>query len=625
MHNKNSANYHRFMNFEDFGGTFGPSKDQIFKLSQWMESHGLRGLEVPVGRTHVAFTGNAGQVSEAFHIEIHYYNVGGVKHYANDRDPQVPAEFAGMVQGFHRMNDFRPVPLYRSAGAANKDKTTGEWKKDPNYPRAPSAADLAQGQNAPGGPTANYTTGGSTVYYLLGPQDFYTVYDENPLLNNGINGTGQTIAVIEETLINNTDVNTFRSTFGLPTYTGAFTPGGGVSYIYPTSLGSVCATPITEKTNGEEGEADIDTQWSGVSAPLATIDYLACGETSPSLGIDEAASYIINDLAPGDAAAGGAPVTSMSLSYGSREPEYEGAGTGNDPYWNSLWTEVAAQGQTAIVSSDDGGAEQCYQNDNIYNGATKGAKETNTGTYNVSVTDGGEPRGGLIQATDGNFYGATEGGGANTNILRTAYEFSACGTVFKITSSGALTTLHNFDHTDGANPEGGLVQGTDGSFYGTTNHGGANAHCEDGTWGTLFSITPGGTLTTLHSFDGTDGSGPAAALVQGTDGQFYGTTPVGGANGGGFGDGTIFSLSVGLKPFVETVPTSGTAGTAVNILGTNLTGATSVTFNGTEATFTVVSKSLITATVPAGTTTGRVEVVRPNGKVLSNVPFTVLP
>ena len=88
-------------------------------------------------------------------------------------------------------------------------------------------------------------------------------------------------------------------------------------------------------------------------------------------------------------------------------------------------------------------------------------------------------------------------------------------------------------------------------------------------------------------------------------------------------DGTVFSLSVGLGPFVETQPTSGKVGAAVKILGTNLTGATSVTFNGTAAAFKVVSSSLITATVPAGATTGKVQVVTPSGTLSSNVPFRV--
>ena len=114
---------------------------------------------------------------------------------------------------------------------------------------------------------------------------------------------------------------------------------------------------------------------------------------------------------------------------------------------------------------------------------------------------------------------------------------------------------------------------------------------------------------------------PYAGLVQATDGNFYGTTLRGRAPDG---YGTVFSLSVGLGPFVETQPTSGKVGAAVKILGTNLTGATSVTFNGTAATFTVVSSSLITTDVPAGATTGKVQVVTPSGTLTSNVPFQVL-
>jgi hypothetical protein len=140
---------------------------------------------------------------------------------------------------------------------------------------------------------------------------------------------------------------------------------------------------------------------------------------------------------------------------------------------------------------------------------------------------------------------------------------------------------------------------------------------------------PAQTFTTLHSFDKADGADPNAALVQGANGHFYGTTDTGGSNdscmGGEESCGAIFSLSVGLGPFVETHPTYGTVGAAVKILGTHLTGAISVTFNGTAATFTVVSKSLITTTVPTGATTGKVEVVTPTRTLKSNVPFRVTP
>lgn len=110
-------------------------------------------------------------------------------------------------------------------------------------------------------------------------------------------------------------------------------------------------------------------------------------------------------------------------------------------------------------------------------------------------------------------------------------------------------------------------------------------------------------------------------MIQGTNGNFYGTTNQGGAKD----LGTVFSLSVGLAPFVETQPTVGKVGTEVKILGTDLTGASAVTFNGMAAAFTVVSSSVITTTVPAGTSTGTVQVVTPGGTLESNTQFGVSP
>jgi uncharacterized repeat protein (TIGR03803 family) len=155
-----------------------------------------------------------------------------------------------------------------------------------------------------------------------------------------------------------------------------------------------------------------------------------------------------------------------------------------------------------------------------------------------------------VQAANGNFYGTTSGGGASNAC------FGGCGTVFEITAGGKLTVLHSFDGTDGSDPGSLLVQATNGNFYGTTYQGGASANCLGGC-GTVFEITPAGRLTTLHSFDFTDGEYPNG-LVQPTNGTFYGTGSGGGtsSNCGSFGCGTVFSLSVGLGPFVETLPTA---------------------------------------------------------------------
>src|ERR1039458_2642024 len=171
--------------------------------------------------------------------------------------------------------------------------------------------------------------------------------------------------------------------------------------------------------------------------------------------------------------------------------------------------------------------------------------QTVTTLFSFDYTDGSGPTGALGQATDGNLYGPTYGGGAKGG-----------GTVFKITPGGAETTLYSFCSkggcTDGSSPSyAGLVQATNGNFYGTTTTGGANCTLTGGC-GTGFTITPSGKLTTLHSFGGspTDGAFPLAALVQATNGDFYGTTFNGGASSsadcsliGTPGRGTVFKMT----------------------------------------------------------------------------------
>jgi uncharacterized repeat protein (TIGR03803 family) len=276
----------------------------------------------------------------------------------------------------------------------------------------------------------------------------------------------------------------------------------------------------------------------------------------------------------------------------------------------------------------------------------------------TNCTDGFSPGAGLVQGTDGDFYGTTEGGGDPEND----------GTVFKITAAGTLTTLHTFDGTDGSGPSSWLVQGTDGNFYGTTAQSGdfglgtvfritpagsltalytfcTQNGCPDGgrpyaglvqgtdgnfygtTYtlglyggGTVFEITPTGTLTTLHAFAGADGFAPLGGLAQATSGSFYGTT----VQGGGSNAGTVFSVDMGLGPFVALVRNPAKVGQKFGILGQGFTGTTSVSLNGIPASFTVVSDTYIRATVPAGATTGYVTVTTPSGTLTSNVPFHVI-
>ncbi len=249
----------------------------------------------------------------------------------------------------------------------------------------------------------------------------------------------------------------------------------------------------------------------------------------------------------------------------------------------------------------------------IFKMTPKGVLTTLYGFSNSSA-EGCGPIDGLAQAANGDLYGTTVGGGGNAND----------GTIFKITAAGALTSLYSFcsesNCADGSGPDSGLILGTDGNFYGTTVYGGANNQ------GAIFQITPGGAYKVLYSFCSqsgcADGESSYSRLMQATDGNFYGTTSDG---GGGNNGGTFFKLSMGLPPFVETFPASAKVGTQVEILGTDLKRASSVTFNGTAATFKVEGPTLIVASVPAGATTGKIRVSTPGGTLLSNVTFRVLP
>jgi uncharacterized repeat protein (TIGR03803 family) len=217
--------------------------------------------------------------------------------------------------------------------------------------------------------------------------------------------------------------------------------------------------------------------------------------------------------------------------------------------------------------SDGAGAQGLVQgSDGNFYGTTAGGGVNNSGTvfrltpggvetilYSFSGTsyagpDGANPIGQLVQGSDGNFYGVTALGGLPSPVV---HNTTTCGTVFKVTPEGVETILHRFSGPDGQGPNG-LIQGSDGNFYGTTD--GANT-----TFGTVFKITPEGAETTLYTFNpavGGDGAFPAAGLAQGSDGNFYGTTSGGGKNEGG----TMFQLTpAGVETVLYSFPnTSGT-------------------------------------------------------------------
>jgi uncharacterized repeat protein (TIGR03803 family) len=235
----------------------------------------------------------------------------------------------------------------------------------------------------------------------------------------------------------------------------------------------------------------------------------------------------------------------------------------------------------------------------------------------ANCVDGSFPAQAFFQGIDGNFYGITTLGGLRESQCNGTLG-KGCGTIFKITPGGDFTSLQSFDAADGFYPAS-LIQATDGNFYGTTFEGGTNGG------GTVFELTPAGELMTLYAFcsqpNCIDGA-RAEALIQATNGELYGAS----TSGGAVGYGTIFSIDLGLGAFVSLQTNSGAVGSKVTILGTNLIGATGVTFAGTSATFTVNSTgSAIVATVPLGAVSGAVRVITPSGILSSNKRFTIKP
>lgn len=233
--------------------------------------------------------------------------------------------------------------------------------------------------------------------------------------------------------------------------------------------------------------------------------------------------------------------------------------------------------------------------------------------YSFDYTHGSEPYGGVVQGSDGLLYGTTGTGGTAAH---------AGGVVFKVSTKGAITVLHNFDNTDttdGFQPLGGVVFDTNGNLYGTTTNGAAGGPTQ---YGVLFEITKAGTYSVLHKFDSTHGQYPESTPVQHTNGVIYGETYQGGSGL----NGVFYSLNAGAPPFAYLVGYPvGTAGQKVEILGQGFTGTTSVKFGTGSATFTVVSDTYLTTTVPTSGTTGTVTVTTPGGTLKSKQLFKVIP
>jgi hypothetical protein len=306
LHQFGGPSYHQWLTPEIIGAEFGPSASDLATLANYLRSEGFTVNFAAKSGMFVDFSGTVGQVQQSFHTQIRNLRLAtGEARYGAISEAQLPEALAPLVAGFVPIGNIRPHSLVA-----------------PVRPRIqmPGRA----GSTAKPNDTEIYQ--GSTDYYV-GAQDFYTIYNELPLINAGtVTGSGITIALLEETDINTGDVSAFRSMMGVNPATPPLTVMHGVS-------GS-CSDPGV-LTDGEETEAVLDTEWAGTTAPGASLLFMSCDSVYQS-----AEAVIDNNLA-----------TVMSLSYGETE-----VGNGAATLFSHLWEQATAQGETVVVSSGDVGS-----------------------------------------------------------------------------------------------------------------------------------------------------------------------------------------------------------------------------------------------------------------------------
>ena len=311
MHTPGSPNYHKWITPEQFGEQFGPADQDVAAVGSWLTAHGFQVGKVEPGEQVMEISGSVAQMRGAFHTQIHKYMVNGETHFANADDPQIPSALAPVIGGFASLNNFHAHRQSQFLGKAIYDPRTHTATPQWTYP----------------------VQGG--VNYVVAPGDFAVQYDLNPLYTAGTTGAGQTIGIINDSNINIDLVNQFRSIFGL----SANPP----QVIIDGNDPGIDGTNDPDGPNFDSFEAYIDVEWSGAAAPGATVDLIIAGDTALESGLALAAEHaVFGNVAP-----------ILSLSFGVCE-----AGT-NNAFFNQLWEEAAAQGQTVLVSSGDTGSAGC--------------------------------------------------------------------------------------------------------------------------------------------------------------------------------------------------------------------------------------------------------------------------
>ncbi|MBV8632440.1 MAG: Ig-like domain repeat protein, partial [Silvibacterium sp.] len=340
LHTPGSSSFHKWLTPDQFGKQFGPSDQDAATVQAWLSSHGFSVTKVNAGRQSIEFSGNVSQFRNTFHAQIHKYAVNGETHYANAADPQIPAALAPVIGGFAALNNFRIKSYARKLGTASYDPATGKTK--PQWTISPAANEYK---------------------LVLSPGDFAVQYDLQPLYSAGTDGTGQTIAIVNDSNINIYLVNQFRSLFGL----SANPP----QVIIDGNDPGVDGINNPDGPNYDSDEAYLDVEWSGAVAPKATVDLVIGADTALESGLFLALEHAIyGNIAP-----------VVSLSFGACE---SALGSSN-VFLKNLYEQGAAQGQTILVSTGDSGSAACDDPSQYY--AVKGQQVSGFAStpYNVAV------------------------------------------------------------------------------------------------------------------------------------------------------------------------------------------------------------------------------------------------
>jgi subtilase family serine protease len=354
LHNPASGKFHQWLTPSEFGAQFGPAASDIGQITGWLRGHGFRVNTIyPSGMT-IDFSGTAGQVRAAFYTEIHHLEVNGVDHIANMSDPRIPAALAPALAGIVSLHDFMPRPNF-----VKKSPTTAYT-------------------------VADCSTNPPTTCYAVTPPDLATIYNFNPLFGAGTSGQNQAIYLIEDSnLYSTSDWTTFRSTFGLSSYTGA-----SLTTVHPAppSGSNNCSDP---GVTGDDIEAVLDAEYASAAAPSAAIVMATCANTNTTFGGLIAIQNLIN---------GANPPAIINLSYIESEA-YNGAAA--NAAFNTIYQQGVAEGTSIFVcAGDEGAGVSDYGAKYVTHGI--GVNAYASTPYNVAV--GGTDFGDTYAGTTGTYW-----------------------------------------------------------------------------------------------------------------------------------------------------------------------------------------------------------------------------